>query len=111
MIQWAYRKLMPPGRVNNIFVVAFTTAYVHLKMYDYLESLQDHVLYTDSLIYTVKEGESALNKLSRVDGGWNSRGELVYKGKTVEGSHMISLLNLSFPYKKKTQSEPRGWVS
>lgn len=62
MIQWDYSKqcVIPPGQVNNIFVAAFTTACARLKMYDYLERLQERVLYTDSLIYTVKEGESPL---------------------------------------------------
>ena len=41
------------GRVN-IFVAAFTTCHVRLKLYSYLEQLQQHVLYfdTESVIYT-----------------------------------------------------------
>ena len=47
-----------PGSANNI--AAFTTAYARLKMYVYLERLQERVLCTDtdSLIYTVREGEA-----------------------------------------------------
>ncbi|TWW60970.1 hypothetical protein D4764_05G0010600 [Takifugu flavidus] len=41
---------------------AFTTAHARLKLYSYLEKLQDRVFYidTDSLIYLVKEGEKPL---------------------------------------------------
>ena len=43
------------GRVN-IFVAAFTTCHARLKLYSYLEQLQQRVLYfdTDSVIYTTK---------------------------------------------------------
>ena len=43
------------GRVN-IFVAAFTTCWARLKLYSYLEQLQQRVLYfdTDSVIYTTK---------------------------------------------------------
>ena len=64
LIQWSYndRTVIPPGRSNNIFIAAFTTAYARLKLYDYLERLQRNVLYTDtdSLIYVVKDGETPL---------------------------------------------------
>ena len=64
MVQWNYSKgcVVPPSKVNNVFIAAFTTAYARLKMYGYLERLQERVLYTDtdSLIYVVKEGEASL---------------------------------------------------
>ena len=43
------------GKVN-IFIAAFTTCNARLKLYSYLEQLQQGVLYfaTDSVIYTVK---------------------------------------------------------
>ena len=46
------------GRVN-IFVAAFTTCYARLKLYSYLEQLQQRVLYfdTDSVIFTTKPGQ------------------------------------------------------
>nr|DAC81317.1 TPA_asm: PolB [Larimichthys croaker adintovirus] len=64
MIQWNYHKrcVVPPGRANNVFIAAFTTAYARLKLYSYLEQVQENVLYmdTDSLIYVVKEGGAPL---------------------------------------------------
>ena len=64
MVQWNYSKgcVVPPSKVNNVFIAAFTTAYARLKMYGYLERLQERVLYTDtdSLVYVVKEGETPL---------------------------------------------------
>lgn len=64
LIQWSFNKqsVVPPGRSNNVFIAAFTTAYARLKLYDYLERLQHNVLYidTDSLIYIVKDGKSPL---------------------------------------------------
>ena len=46
------------GRVN-IFIAAFTTCHARLKLYSYLEQLQQRVPYfdTDSVIYTVKPGQ------------------------------------------------------
>ena len=46
------------GRIN-IFVAAFTTCWARLKLYSYLEQLQQQVLYfdTDSVIYSHKPGE------------------------------------------------------
>ncbi|TKS65331.1 hypothetical protein D9C73_028582 [Collichthys lucidus] len=64
MIQWNYHKrcVVPPGRANNVFIAAFTTAYARLKLYSYLEQVQENVLYmdTDSLIYVVKDGATPL---------------------------------------------------
>ena len=46
------------GRVN-IFVAAFTTCHARLKLYSYLEQLQQRVLYfdTDSVIYTTRSDQ------------------------------------------------------
>ena len=46
------------GRVN-IFVAAFTTCHARLKLYSYLEQLQQRVLYfdTDSVIFTTRPGQ------------------------------------------------------
>ena len=46
------------GRIN-IFVAAFTTCHARLKLYSYLEQLQQCVLYfdTDSIIYTALPGQ------------------------------------------------------
>ncbi|GAA6228947.1 uncharacterized protein LOC109143113 isoform X1 [Lates japonicus] len=64
LIRWKYadRCVQPPGKQSNIFIAAFTTAHARLKLYSYLEKLQERVLYidTDSLIYVVKEGETPL---------------------------------------------------
>jgi len=47
------------GRVN-IFVAAFTTCWARLKLYSYLDQLQQRVLYfdNDSVIYTTKPGQT-----------------------------------------------------
>ncbi|XP_027136576.1 olfactory receptor 10J4-like [Larimichthys crocea] len=52
------RCVTPPGKAKNVFSAAFTNAYARLKLYSYLEQVQENVLYmdTDSLIYVVKEG-------------------------------------------------------
>ena len=46
------------GTKTNIFVAAFTTSYARLKLYEYLDSLQQQVLYfdTDSVIYKWRPG-------------------------------------------------------
>lgn len=58
-MQWNYTLgCVPPNKVSNVFIAAFTTAYAHLKMYAYLK----RILYTDIniLIYVVKDGEAPL---------------------------------------------------
>ena len=54
-----------------------------------------------------------MQKLAANDVRWSSRGEFIYKGSVVKGSHMIDLFkNLSQPNKKKkTQTMPKGWTS
>ena len=47
-----------PSNKTNVFVAAFTTCHARLKLYSYLERLNQQVLYydTDSVIYKWKEG-------------------------------------------------------
>ena len=47
---------------TNLFVAAFTTCHARLKLYRYLHSLQEQVLYfdTDSVIYSKEPGQSEL---------------------------------------------------
>lgn len=65
LLQWSYGEqcIAPPNKVDNVFIAAFTTAYGRLKLYSYLEQLQERVLYydTDSIIYVTKEGERRLD--------------------------------------------------
>ena len=60
LIQWSNgdHYIAPPNKVDNVFIAAFATAYSHLKMYSYLEQMQERVLFynADSLIYVTKEG-------------------------------------------------------
>lgn len=62
VVQWIYSNhcIVPPNKVNNVFTVAFTTANGCLKLYSFMEQLQDRVLYyvTGSLIYVMREGET-----------------------------------------------------
>ena len=48
-----------PSAKTNIFIAAFTTCWARLKLYSYLNRLQEQVLYydTDSVIYKWKEGQ------------------------------------------------------
>jgi len=48
-----------PSNKTNVFVAAFTTCHARLKLYSYLESLQQQVLYydTDSVIYRWEAGQ------------------------------------------------------
>lgn len=59
-VQWGYsnRCRAPSNNVNNLFKAAFTSVYGHLKLYSFMEQLQERVLYyyTDGLIYVKKEG-------------------------------------------------------
>ncbi|PFX14055.1 hypothetical protein AWC38_SpisGene21823 [Stylophora pistillata] len=50
------------GRAINVFIAAFTTCQARLKLYQFLEILQDRVLYydTDSVVYKWKPGESEI---------------------------------------------------
>lgn len=60
-----------------------------------------------------KNAEYVLKKLSDRHDVWNTKGEFVYRGNVVKGSHMIDLFKrLLFPFKKKKSegSEPPGWT-
>lgn len=50
---------VPSSTKTNIFIAAFTTCWARLKLYSYLELLQEQVLYydTDSVIYRHKPGQ------------------------------------------------------
>uniref|UniRef100_A0A1A8SMB5 DNA-directed DNA polymerase n=1 Tax=Nothobranchius rachovii TaxID=451742 RepID=A0A1A8SMB5_9TELE len=54
--------LAAPGRSNNIFIAAFTTAHARLQLLNALNKLGNRVIYydTDSIIYSVKQNEFAL---------------------------------------------------
>ena len=65
------------GRIN-IFIAAFTTFHARLKLYSYLEQLQQRLLYfdTDSVIYSWKPGEPDIplgDYLGAGVGGQNGR--------------------------------------
>lgn len=54
--------------------------------------------------------EYILKKISESDKGWNAKGEFVYNGQVVKGSHMTDLLKyLSRPYKSSRTAPPTGW--
>lgn len=59
-VQWRVAdEYVQPAPNTNIFIAAYTTAQARLKLYSYLEELDDRVLYfdTDSIIYISKDGE------------------------------------------------------
>lgn len=57
-----------------------------------------------------KNARYIMQKLAEGGGGWTKRGEFVYKGDAVRGSHMIDLFkNLSLSFKSKNQTRPKGW--
>ena len=86
------------GRVN-IFVAAFTTCHARLKLYSYLEQLQQRILCfdTDSVIYTTKPEQPRIplgdylgemtNELDDDDSitEFNSAGPKNYGNKTHQG--------------------------
>ena len=53
------KRIKPDNGRVNIFVAAFTTCHARLKLYSYLEQLQQRVLNfdTDSVIYTTRPGQ------------------------------------------------------
>ncbi|CAK6981380.1 acintoc2 [Scomber scombrus] len=58
-----------------------------------------------------KNASYILKKINESEGGWTQKGEFVYKGKAVKGSHMLDLIkHLSAPYKKTPRSTPTGWL-
>ncbi len=71
----------------------------------------DEIL-TNLPLRNCKNAEYIMKKLSRSDGGWNLKGDFVYKGTAVKGSYMIDLLKyLSLAYKKKSRTAPRDWTN
>ena len=62
-IQWRYLNHFVDGACNvNPVIAAYTTAQARLKLYSYLEHLEERVLYfdTDSVIYLRKPGQDEL---------------------------------------------------
>jgi hypothetical protein len=62
-IQWSHEQdFIDIAPNTNVFVAAYTTAQARLKLYSYLEKLNERVLYfdTDSVIYSTKPGEAQL---------------------------------------------------
>ena len=51
-----------PSAFQNIFIACFTTVHARIKLYTLLDKLKDSALYcdTDSVVYTVKEGDTRL---------------------------------------------------
>lgn len=57
-----------------------------------------------------KNARYIMLKLSEANADWTSRGEFVYRGNVVKGSHIADLFrNLTLTY-KKPQSPPKGWT-
>jgi len=60
LVNWKYKtEDLDSLRTVNVCIASYTTAQARLKLYEYLENLQERVLYydTDSVIYVSKEGE------------------------------------------------------
>ncbi|XP_025766946.1 uncharacterized protein LOC112848118 [Oreochromis niloticus] len=104
LIQWCYGDLCTPlpNSTDNIFIAAFTTSYGRMKLYSYLDQLQERAIYydTDSVVYLTKQNQSQLelgrylgdltNELEQDDfitefvaAGPKSYGYMTKKGKVV----------------------------
>ena len=72
-----------PSNKTNVFIAAFTTCWARLKLYSYLESLEEQVLYydTDSVIYKWRPG---LPKITTGDYLGDMKDELEGSGHIVE---------------------------
>lgn len=83
---------------GNIFIAAFTTSHVRLKLYEALDTLKERVLYydTDSVIYRTKPGQDKLplgkflgQFTDELEGGhideFGAAGPKSYSYKTLEG--------------------------
>ena len=60
-MRWRYTKdFIQSSDKTNVVVAAYTTAQARLKLYSYLEQLNERALYcdTDSIVFTTKPGES-----------------------------------------------------
>ena len=63
-MRWRYTKdFVQSSDKSNVVVAAYTTAQARLKLYDYLEQLNERALYcdTDSIVFTTKRGEPELS--------------------------------------------------
>ena len=97
-----------PSNKTNVFVAAFTTCHARLKLYSYLERLDQQVLYydTDSVIYRWKEG------LPKITTG-NYLGDMKNE---VEGDHIVEFVSggaKNYGYKTagdKVECKVRGFT-
>ena len=58
-LSWRYKKdFIDSSNRTNVIVAAYTSAQARIKLYSYLDSLQERVLYcdTDSIVFTRKQG-------------------------------------------------------
>lgn len=61
---------------------------------------------------SVKNSRYILDKMSKAKGisSWTESGEFVFRGKAVQGSHMVDLLkNVTAPQKVRDDRRPLGW--
>lgn len=61
---------------------------------------------------SVKNSRYILDKMSKAKGlsSWNESGEFVFRGKVVQGSHMVDLLkNVTAPQNVRDERRPPGW--
>ncbi len=61
---------------------------------------------------SVKNSRYILDKMSKAKGlsAWNESGEFVFRGKAIQGSHMVDLLkNVTAPQKVRDNRRPVGW--
>lgn len=61
---------------------------------------------------SVKNSRYILDKMSKAKGlsSWNESGEFVFRGKAVQGSHMVDLLkNVTAPQNVRDDRRPPGW--
>ena len=93
-----------PNPKTNIFIACFTTCWARLKLYSYLHTLGEQVLYydTDSVIYTWKEGQPQIETgdylgemTDELDGDtiktFVSGGAKNYGYKTVDGKYVCKV--------------------
>ena len=72
------------------------------------ESIKEQVLTTIPKAFQSK-AKWLLQRMEKSDGvGWNDKGELVLDGASVEGSHMVDLVN-DMLRKRKSAPHPVGW--
>ena len=108
-VVYAYKEdsILPNNR-TNVFVAAFTTCYARLKLYSYLETLGEQVLYydTDSVIYKWSAG---LPKVPTGDFLGDLKDEL-------NGDHIVEFVSggpKNYAYhtaEKKTECKVRGFT-